>query len=197
MAKNIINEMLSASRRKARKSALDKALKNNNETFIKIANMHTPCFNSEEFKRTNIPAYTETINNVHKAIYNYIDIEIQSVSEVYNEFSNVCNDNMTCTSKDALVTDYLIKLGIIEGIMSNHYTREMIESDCEGLFYRNYADWARDNKAETDLPKFVKNTALSANELAKEFMNLYKALETKNIDKERTKRHACFNRFEE
>ncbi len=182
MAKNIILEMISASRRKARKSALDKALKNNNETFIKIANMHTPCFNSEEFKRTNIPSYTETINNVHKAIYNYIDIEMQSVSEVYNEFNNVCNDNMTYTSSDAFVTDYLIKLGIIEGIMSNHYTREMIRSNYEELFClfcRNYADWARDNKAETDLPKFVKNTALSANALAKEFMNLYKALETK------------------
>lgn len=180
MAKNIILEMISASRRKARKSALDKALKNNNETFIKIANMHTPHFDSEEFKQTNIPACTETINNVHKAIYNYIDIEIQSVNEIYNEFNNVCNDNMTYTGNDAFVTDYLIKLGIIEGIMSNHYTCEMIRSTCEGLFCRNYADWARNNKAETNLPKFVKNTALSANALAKEFMNLYKALETKN-----------------
>ena len=179
MAKNIIIEMISASRRKARKSALDKALKNNNETFIKIANMHTPRFDSEEFKQTNIPAYTETINNVYKAIYNYINIEIQSVSEIYNEFNNICNDNMTYTSSDAFVTDYLIKLGIIEGIMSNYYTCEIIRSNCEGLFCRNYADWARDNKAETDLPKFVKNTALSANELAKEFMNLCKALETK------------------
>ena len=181
MAKNIILEMISASRRKARKSALDKVLKNNNKTFIKIANTHTPCFDSEEFKRTNIPSYTEVLDNVNKAIYNYIDIEISSVEDIYNEFNNICNDNMIFSENDAFVLDYLIKLGIIEGIMSNSYTCEIIKSDYEKLFIRNFTKWATNHDAATKLPKFIKNISLSANALAKEFMNLYKALETKTL----------------
>ncbi len=179
MNKNIILEMTYASRRKACKSALDKALKNNNDIFIKTANMHTPHFSSKEFKQTNIPSYTEVLDNVNKAIYNYINTEISSVEDIYNEFNNICNDNMTFSENDAFVLDYLIKLGIIEGIMSNNYTCEIIKSDYEKLFIRNFTKWAADHDAAAKLPKFVKNISLSANALAKEFMGLYKTLETK------------------